>query len=200
MSSLWTIMWLAVMNLMDWQLSSWCLGMVTGPDIISEVDVIILLSWVFKNETTVSWRQVSSHDDDVRSDICWDSARWTSRLHAEVLDRWVEQSAKLISLSVSLLWCMLGNRMCRRCLTRLDVSRLSGIGLLPLPRTDIKADWDPLTRVSSHRVMFPRPPVQRRRIPPRAVSRLTHWGHDEDCTLTPRGVTQLQEAVPYVQT
>lgn len=68
----------------------------------------------------------------------------------------------------SLLWCMLGNRMRWRwrCLTSVDVSPLSGIGLLPLPRCDIKADAEPLTQISSHQragnylhVMFPRPAV-----------------------------------------
>lgn len=90
-------------------------------------------------------------------------SQWTSWLHTEELDRWVEWRTKLISLYISLLWCMLGNRMRWRCLTSVDVSPLSGIGLLPLPCCHIKADAEPLTQISSHQragnylhVMFPR--------------------------------------------
>lgn len=97
---------------------------------------------------------------------------------------------------VSLLWCMLGSRMCWRCPTTVFFLFWGFISSLSLVLTSKLTACRSSSSVRAGNYLreyfLARPFSRSRSLPPNEVSQLTYWGHDEGCTLTPEGVAHFK--------
>lgn len=101
-----------------------------------------------------------------------------------------------LCLLSSLLWCMLGGRMCWRCPTTVLFLFWGFVSFLSLVATSKLTACRSRSSEQAgnylHEYFLVHPFSGGRSLLPNEVSQLTYWGHDEGCTLTLERVTHFR--------